>query len=402
MENNMEATPDKELRRLQKAHVTLMRNPLFAFYSGILMVGKSEIVDDIPTAATNGRDVYYGRNFIKELSDKELPFVVLHEASHKMYRHLTVWRKLYDENHQLSNAACDYVINIELHDLDPEQKVIAMPKMGLIDPQYRGMTSKQVYDLLKKKGGGGGGGYGGKGFDEHDWEGAKGLTEAEKEELGKEIDRAIRQGLIAQKKVGKEKGSGSRELEELLEAKVDWREELRDLVKSVCRTKDKSSWRRVNRRFLAGGAGSSDTYMPSMIGETIGRISVAVDTSVSIGSELKDFMSEVKFLAEELRPEGIDLLYWGSSVVGHETYGMTELDGLISSTKPKCGGGTSPSCITDYINTNKLNPEVCIVLTDGEVGNDWGGQWPVPVLWCVVGNRKATSTTGRTIHIDKN
>jgi predicted metal-dependent peptidase len=402
MESSMEVNNDKELRRLQKAHVTLMRNPKFAFYSGILMVGKSEVVDDIPTACTNGRDVKYGRDFIKTLSDKELPFVVLHEASHKMYRHLTVWKKLYKENAQLANMACDYVINIELHDLDSKQETIAMPKIGLIDPKYRGMTSKQVYDLLKQDCQGGGKGKGG--FDEHDWEGAEELTEAEKEELGKEIDRAIRQGLIAQKKVGKEKGSGlNRELEDLLEAKVDWREELRDLVKSVCRTKDKSSWRRVNRRFLAGGAGSSDTYMPSMIGETIGRILVAVDTSGSVGAdELRDFMSEVKFLAEELRPEGIDLLYWGSSVVGHETYGMHELDGLISSTKPKCGGGTSPSCITDYINTNKLNPEVCIVLTDGEVGNDWGGQWSVPVLWCVVGNRKATSTTGRTIHIDKN
>ena len=400
----MEPTTDKELRRLQKAHVTLMRNPNFAFYSGILMVGRVEVTDDAPTACTNGRDVLYGRGLIKSLNDKELAFVVLHENGHKMYRHLTVWKKLYDENPQLANAACDYVLNIELRDLDPKEEVIAMPKIGLCDAKYRGMTSKQVYDLLKKEGGGKGRGGGGSGFDDHDWEGADKLSEEEKKELAKEIDQAIRQGLIAQKKVGKEKGTGAnRELEELLAAKVDWRQELRDLVKSVCRTKDKSSWRRVNRRFLAGGAGSSDTYMPSMIGETIGHILVAVDTSGSVGAdELRDFMSEVKFLAEELRPEGIDLLYWGSSVVGHETYGMTELDGLISSTKPKDGGGTSPSCITDYINTNKLNPEVCIVLTDGGVGNDWGGQWPVSVLWCVVGNRKATSTTGRTIHIDKN
>jgi predicted metal-dependent peptidase len=399
----MEQAIDKELRRLQKAHVTLMRTPTFAFYSGILMLGKAEIDDDIPTACTNGRDVKYGRAFVKTLNDKELAFVVLHEAGHKMYQHLTVWKKLYKENAQLANVACDYVINIELRDLDPKEDTIQMPKIGLIDAKYRGMTSKQVYDLLKQQGGKGKGGGGGKGFDDHDWEGAEGLTEAEKEELGREIDRAIRQGLIAQKKVGKEKGSGaSRELENLLEAKVDWRQELRDLTKSICRTKDKSSWRKVNRRFLAGGAGSSDTYMPTMIGETIGKIVIAVDTSGSIGGdELRDFMSEVKFLAEEMRPEAVDLLYWGSSVVGHETYGMGDLDNLINSTKPKGGGGTSPSCITQYLETNKLNPEICIVLTDGYVGSDWGGQWSVPVLWCVVGNRGVTSSTGRTIHIDK-
>ena len=67
----MEQAIDKELRRLQKAHVTLMRTPTFAFYSGILMLGKAEIDDDIPTACTNGRDVKYGRAFIKTLNDKE-------------------------------------------------------------------------------------------------------------------------------------------------------------------------------------------------------------------------------------------------------------------------------------------------------------------------------------------
>lgn len=401
----MEVTNDRELKRLQKAHVTLMRNPKFAFYSGILMVGKSEIADDVPTACTNGRDVRYGREFVKSLNDKELGFVVLHEASHKMYQHLTVWRRLYEENAPLANASCDYVINIELRDLDQSEEVIQMPKIGLIDAKYRGMTSKQVYDLLKQQcsNGGGGSGSGPKGFDEHDWEGAGELTAAEKEELAREIDQAIRQGLIAQKKVGSDKASGmSRELEDLLEPKVDWREELRDLAKTLCRNRDTSSWRRINRRFLAGGSGLTDAYMPSLVGETIGRILIAVDTSGSVGGEeLRDFMSEVKFLAEEMRPEGIDLLYWGSSVVGHETYNMSELEGLISSTKPKCGGGTSPSCITSYIEDNKLTPEICIVLTDGEVGGDWGGSWTSPVIWCVVNNRKAFSTTGRTIHIER-
>jgi hypothetical protein len=174
-------TIDKEARRIQKAHITLMRNPKFALYSGILMVGKVELVEDVPTACTNGRDVRYGREFVKKLKDKELAFVVLHEAMHKAYRHLTVWRKLYDEDAQLANMACDYVINIELRDYDPKGEFIAMPDMGLIDEQYRGMNSKQVFDLLKKHGKkGGGGGGGGGGFDELDWDDAKDMTDEEK------------------------------------------------------------------------------------------------------------------------------------------------------------------------------------------------------------------------------
>ena len=43
-------------RKLAKVKIALMRNPKFAFWQGILMVGKTSIVDDLPTAATNGRD----------------------------------------------------------------------------------------------------------------------------------------------------------------------------------------------------------------------------------------------------------------------------------------------------------------------------------------------------------
>ena len=87
-----------EERKLQKAKVSLMRDPKFALLSGILMVGRTAVDDNIPTACTNGRDERYGRKFVKELNDKELAFVVAHEGGHKMYRHLTSWRKLYDEN----------------------------------------------------------------------------------------------------------------------------------------------------------------------------------------------------------------------------------------------------------------------------------------------------------------
>jgi len=389
-------TIDKEARRIQKAHITLMRNPKFALYSGILMVGKVELVEDVPTACTNGRDVRYGREFVKKLKDKELAFVVLHEAMHKAYRHLTVWRKLYDEDAQLANMACDYVINIELRDYDPKGEFIAMPDMGLIDEQYRGMNSKQVFDLLKKHGKkGGGGGGGGGGFDELDWDDAKDMTDEEKKELGKEVDRALRQGLIAAKKAGSKAGGMSRELGDLLEPKIDWREELREFMKATCSNKDKSSWRRVNRRYIG-----NDIYMPTLIGEAVGRVVVGIDTSGSIGgAELNSFLSEVKCIADEVCPEKIDLLYWDAVVAAHEVYDRSNLSSMLGSTKPAGGGGTAPSCVTDWLTKERVVPECSIMLTDGCVGNDWGGEWPSPVLWCVLGNSNVEAPNGRTLHI---
>jgi len=47
-------------QRLNKAVIAIMGHPRYVALAGILMVGKREVRDDIPTACTNGRDEYYG------------------------------------------------------------------------------------------------------------------------------------------------------------------------------------------------------------------------------------------------------------------------------------------------------------------------------------------------------
>lgn len=401
-------------RKLQKAKITLMRNSKFALLQGIMMVGKTTITDDpaIPTACTNGRDELYARKFVADLPDAELAFVVAHEAMHKMYRHLTTWKKLHDENRQLANIAADHVVNLYLLELDNERSVIVMPKhrqgplkgkpMGFADPRFKGMNTKQVYDILKQeqkdKPGGRQGEGEGEGFDQHDWEGANGMTAEEKKELAREVDQAIRQGLIAQQKQkGGAAGGLDRELAELLEPKLDWRELLREFVKSMCRAKDTSSWRRVNRRVLG-----DDIYLPSLIGEKIGSIVIGVDTSGSIGgAELVEFLSEVKSIAEEVHPERVDLLYWDGAVAGHETYEGGAVELLVTSTKPVGGGGTSPSCVSRYLKDKNLKPEVIVMLTDGYVGTDWGSEWTAPLMWVITQHKGAVAEHGKTIYLEK-
>ena len=410
-----------EERKVQKAKITLMRDPRFALWSGILMVGRTSVVDNIPTACTNGRDEKYGRKFVAGLKEPELNFVVLHENLHKAYRHLTTWKKLHDENHRLANAACDYVINLKLKDLDPSERVIAMPRwadgelkgkpMGLVDEKYRGLNAKQVFDLLKDEqkgkgggdgdeegeGGGSGGTGSGEGFDDHDWDGAKEMTEEEKKVLEREIDQAIRQGVMAHQKIaGTGAGDLDRDLLELLEPKVDWREMLREFVKSTCSAKDTSSWRKVNRRFLSTGV-----YMPSLIGEKVGHLVLAVDTSGSVGQEeLSGFLTEVRGIAEEVKPSQVDLIYWDSRVAAHEEYTESMVGDIINSTKPRGGGGTSPSCVSEYLKEKRIVPECVIVLTDGYVGNDWGHDWTAPVMWAILGGDKdCVAGNGKTIHV---
>jgi predicted metal-dependent peptidase len=392
----------KEERRLKKVKIALMRNSKFALWSGILMVGKTYVRDDIDSACTNGRDEIYGSKFIKELDDKELAFVVLHEALHKAYRHLFTWRKLAEEDRELTNAACDYVINLQLVELDPNQEVIAMPMKdgkvyGLMDKKYKGMNTKQVFDALKEEGKTGED-FGGKGFDDHNWEEAKDLTDEVKKELEKEIDQALRSGQIAQTKLhGKGGGGMNRELDDLLNPKIDWREQLRDFVKTICAGRDSSSWRRPNRRYLAG-----DVYMPSMVSEKIGHIAIGIDTSGSQGSkEIAECLSEVQGIVNEVSPQKIDLVYWDAEVANHEQYEGSAVSNIVSDTKVMGGGGTDPTCMAVHLKEQSIKPECIIQLTDGYIGN-WGTpeEWQdVPMLWAIVGGGNAISPVGKTIYI---
>lgn len=375
-------------QRVTKSHIAIMRSKEFCMFSGVLSVGKVIYTEDIPTACTNGRDVIYNPAFIKTLTDSELNFVVLHEALHKVFQHMFLWKKLWKENPQLANVAADYVVNNTIHEADQHGNITKIPKEALFDKQYAGMTTRQVFDLLKQNGGGQGGG---SGHDSHDWEGAEGLSDDEVKETTKQIDQALRQGEIIR---GKMQGNKNRTIDGLLEPKVNWREQLREFVNATCKNKDKTSWKRPHKRFLG-----QDIYMPSMIGETVGKLVVGIDTSGSIGDrELNEFLSEVVSICDDVSPSSIELIYWDYDVAGHETYNMGDYNGLVQTTKPKGGGGTRVGSLNEYIKEKRIEPEAIIVLTDGYVENDWGGTWDYPTLWAIT-SRNITSIHGKSIYM---
>ena len=393
-------------QRVQKSHVWLMKNPKYCLYSGVFMVGNTSIDEEVPTACTDGRNTWYGREFVDKLKDTELKGVILHENLHKAFRHTTVWKHLYKEHPQLANMACDYVINQMIVDSDPNMIEVALPECGLLDPKYKGMDSGAVYRDLKQQADKGSvhvktvgdqegkdvpveeGGMDGVGFDDHDWKSAEGMTNEEREKLARDIDQALRQGAIL---AGKMKGNVDREVMDALTPKVDWREALREFVNSFCADKDESTWRRPSRRWI-----DQDVYMPSLIGESVGRIVLGIDMSGSIGAEeIGQFLGEVKSICERVKPEGIDLLYWDTEVCQHEKYDQDQLENLLSTTKPKGGGGTDPACIPKYIADHKLKPECAIILTDGYVSG-WG-EWGCPTLWGITTD--VVSDVGKTVKV---
>ena len=403
-----------EEQRLSKAVVAIMQNPKYTALAGVLMIGDRTITDDpnIPTACTNGRDEMYNRTFVSKLNDPELRFLVLHEVYHKLYKHLITWQDLHKEDANKANIACDYVINIKLVDDNEKDKFATMTgelARGCLSEEFRGMNSAQVYKLLgdtpppppppqgygRTNGGVGqvtnDQGQAQQPLDIHDWDGAKELTADEKRELERDLDEAIRQGAMVAGKMG---SGGDRELAELLQPQVNWREALREFVQTTCAGNDYSTWRRPNRRYVSAGI-----YMPSGVSEQVGELIVAIDTSGSIGSkEVSIFLSEVKAICDTVHPDAVRLLYWDTQVCGDEKYDVNQLDSLVQSTKPKGGGGTDVTCVTDYIRDKNINAQAAIILTDGYLFGGWG-QWSLPVLWAIVDHKHARPSVGKAVHI---
>jgi len=401
-------------QRVQKAIVAIMQNQKYVALAGILMIGERVITDDpkIPTACTNGRDEMYNRDFVDKLNDAELRFLILHESYHKLYRHMVTWKWIKDINPEEANICADMVINIKLYD-DNQDGFATMTGAlvgGCFDEKYRDMDTAQVYHARKKNGedqppqDGNGGqvtGINGDGtpqdgtssvpFDSHDWEGAKDMTPQEASDLARDVDEAIRQGALIAGKMG---SGGDRDLVELLKPQIDWREVLREFVTTTCTGSDYSTWQRPNRRYVSAGI-----YMPSGISESIGELVIAIDTSGSIGQpELSRFLTEVKEICDTVHPDKVRLLYWDTQVCGDEKYEMHELDDLVTSTKPKGGGGTMVECVPEYITKEGVKPQACIILTDGYLGGSWG-KWSCPVLWCILDNESAVPDVGTHVHV---
>lgn len=400
---------DTAERKLKRVKINLLRDDRFAYWRGIMMVGKTELVEDFPTAYTDGYNEGYGRQFVESQNEKQLAFGVLHENLHKIGRDLSTWRKLFDDDQQLANMACDYRINLLLVDMDPLEQTIQFPanpdgsRMGLLDERFRDMDVPAIFRLLKQEKADGTGAFGPGGdgtkmgnFDEHDWEAGDGTSTEQKDLQAKEVDQALRQGEMEHRKVnGNKAGSVERFMSEMLTPKINWKDALADFVRTACAGKDQSTWRRPNRRYLG-----MDIIMPSLMSERVGHIVYGPDMSGSVGGrESTSMVTELVALAKEVRPDKLDVLYWDSAVARHEEYDDSNIEGLLSSTKPTGGGGTSPACVKQFMKDKQIEPECVIMLTDGYV--DGWPEFDCPTLW-VITTKGITAPNGISVYLDIN
>jgi len=424
-------------QRVEKAYTQLIsyrgkdstgKAPRYAAMSGIFMYGNTDITND-PTASTDGVNTYLGREFCDAQNDAQLRWVIVHEKKHIMHRHMYIYDYLWAIDKNLTNKAMDFQIDGEMRLENPDgflQEPISPhtgEKFALDDPKYDGWSMVEIFNDLREQkeeeesekgegkgqqgagtpeeGDGDGDGDGDGGFDNHKWEEAKAVDEDTVRKITHQIDQAIRQGVAM---AGKQGSGGERVVGELLEVQVSWEEQWRDFITERCAGRDFSTWGRLNRKYMAAGYA-----MPSTVSETLGHLCIFVDLSSSMSDhELMVALTEVAYICENVKPEGITLGYWDTELHNIEKYGdmhdaTAPVAALMDSTKPKGSGGTCVRCVPNYLREEKIKPAAILVITDGGIYNGWGDWegYEDKLMWAIVGNKGVTAPMGKTVHVPK-
>ena len=429
---------DRQETRVKKAHIALMKHPETALYSGVMLMGTSDVVDGSFTAYTDGVNKKYCKQYIAEYkSEAKLRGLILHENLHVALKQIQRGKDMFKEDRKVANMAADFVVNdiifcIEGKVSGGNERIVELPDGALHDAFFRNWSMREVYNHIRKEnperqkptqggsekcdeqGDSQGDGsqpsdsqggedkikangkeydMGGEGFDEHDISG-KELTPEEAKELNDKIDKALREGGILAGRMG---AKLPRSIADLLAPKIDWREELREFITSSVRGKDEFTWRRMNRRHLA-----NDMYLPSVENETIGEVVVAIDTSGSIGTkELTEFATELVSICEIAQPEKVRVLWWDTQVHGEQVFENDDYQSIASLLKPLGGGGTYVSSVGEHINKEKINAECVVVFTDGYVEHDIKWDIQAPTLWMITMNRDLDVPSGKKVIYNK-
>ena len=226
----------------------LLRHPFFGNMATRLKIEEAKDWG-LTTAATDGRNIYFNREFFEKLTTKQVEFVIAHEILHNVFDHMG---RREGRNPKIFNIAADYCVNGQLvrdsigdHNI-PDIKIFH-------DSKYYGMGAEEVYDKI---------------FDEMDeqeldalgqllddhidWgedgKDGEGRPKYSKEEL-KQIRDEIREATMQAAQAagaGNTPASVQRMIKELTEPKMNWRDILRQQIQSVI--KNDFSFMRPNRK----------------------------------------------------------------------------------------------------------------------------------------------------------
>lgn len=396
-------TRDPVAKKISQARIKLLfGQPFFGNLTMHLKLVDATDAGWCPTAAVDGRNIYYNRDFFGELDVDEIVFVLCHEVLHVAFDH---FGRRSHRDPQWWNMANDFVINGTL----TQDKIGKMPmkkvtddnvkdengksvqRVGLYDAKYIGWSSEAVYDDLEKrkvkkeqtldvhidmgddkKGKNKDGSGKGQGIP----------IDIDSEEL-KKIREEMKGKILqaANAAAGKMPAGLQRLIDDLVEPKINWRDLLQQNIQSC--VVDDFTWTRPNRKHMYSGI-----FLPVLDKDETIDIQIAIDMSGSISDDMaRDFMSEIHGIMSAYNDFTIGVLCFDTEVYNYQKFTQENSDDLLKY-EPKGGGGTDFMAFWNYWMDNNLEPKKAVVFTDGFPFGTWGPETYADTLWIITEGAK--------------
>ena len=220
----------------------LLRHPFFGNMATRLRILAAD--EWLPTAAVDGRNLYFNTQFFNAMNNKEIEFVIAHEILHCVFDHLG---RRDHRDPMLYNIAADYIVN----NLLVRDRIGAKPSIVdcYQDFKYEGWTSEEVYEELFEEAKKNGEEYlkqlgemldehldlEGDGNEEGDGKGRPKYSKAELDQIKDEIKEAMIQAAQTAG-AGNVPAGVQRIIKQLTEPKMNWRQLLRQQIQSTIKS----------------------------------------------------------------------------------------------------------------------------------------------------------------------
>lgn len=389
-----------------RSRLVLSKDACSAFFAALALRLEAQPAWDLPTLATDGERLLFNPDYALSLSEREVVGVVAHEVLHCALGHHA--RRGLREPLRW-NIACDLAVNPVLlgagFALPPGR---LLPGEGEFVGWPSGLSAEEYYARLPDNGeqssdesgegdSPGSSEEGGSGISRGDDPGACGSVQdaGDGSAAVQQASEARWQVAVAQAaRIAKTRGKGdvpaglACAIDEILQPRVPWREVLREFLIRMARNDYR--WNRPNRRFVARGL-----YLPSLAGESLGEVVVAVDTSGSINqAELDRFAAEMQGILDAYDVH-LTVLYHDTDV--SKIVEWSPSDGPIT-LNAHGGGGTSHRCVFEWLEEHGIDPNCVICLTD--LYTAFPAASPsYPVLWAVIGDCRTQPPFGKRVSI---
>ena len=346
----------------------------------------------ISTMCTDGKAIYCSIDFLSSLSKDDTVFILGHEVYHNVLLHLL---RRDSRDPETFNLATDMEVNNVL-----AADGLSVPKDAVTSSKHgfpNGLSAEEYYDMLQQDGANANASS--KPLDKHVSKGDRPedmpdemtedkygevsydpdfMPEVTKQAVERVREAAVAAAQMIERQGGTLPGHLKKIVDSLLKPKLDWKEVLAQHVLKSAGETDRT-WSCPNRRFASRGL-----YLPSSESKAV-RIAVGIDTSGSVASSSKQFLSELNGIISSFGSYEITAIQCDTQV--QDVQKFDDLDSPLdcAAFEFKGFGGTILRPVFDYVEDKQLDVTCIVMLTDGEVCDAFKKEDApsVPVLWCV-------------------